>query len=80
MKVRDLIEALQELDPELEVVLQKDDEGNGYRRMHGVDDDAFVFTEELADYNIEGVYAELDLQSEFEEEDREEFDRVAVLY
>jgi len=33
MKIRELIEALQKFDPELEVYASKDDEGNGYRKL-----------------------------------------------
>lgn len=40
MKVRELIEALQSVDPEREVVLQKDSEGNGYSPCTGLDDNA----------------------------------------
>lgn len=40
MKVRELIEVLQQMDPERVVVLQKDGEGNGYSPCDGVDDNA----------------------------------------
>jgi hypothetical protein len=40
MKVKELIEALQEVDPEMEVILQKDSEGNGYSPLAGADLDA----------------------------------------
>lgn len=33
MKIKDLIEQLQKLDPELLVVLSKDEEGNGYSEL-----------------------------------------------
>lgn len=35
MKVKDLIEQLSVLDPELDVILQADAEGNGYKRACG---------------------------------------------
>ena len=38
MKVKDLIAALQNVDPEREVILQKDAEGNGYSPCAGIDD------------------------------------------
>lgn len=38
MKVKELIEELSKIDPELDVVLQIDPEGNGYREVNGVDD------------------------------------------
>jgi hypothetical protein len=38
MKVRDLIEALSKVDPDLEVVLAQDEEGNGYGKLRDIDD------------------------------------------
>jgi hypothetical protein len=35
MKVKELIEALREMDPEMEVILQGDPEGNFYNRAEG---------------------------------------------
>lgn len=40
MKVRELLEELADVDPEAEVILQKDAEGNGYSPLRGVDPDA----------------------------------------
>lgn len=40
MKVRELLEVLQSVDPEREVILQKDAEGNGYSPLRGADDNA----------------------------------------
>ena len=37
MKVKELIAALSAVDPESEVVLQKDSEGNGYSPLEGAD-------------------------------------------
>lgn len=37
MKVIELIAALQQMDPECEVILQKDAEGNGYSPLAGAD-------------------------------------------
>jgi hypothetical protein len=37
MKVKDLIAELQKLDGELQCVMQKDSEGNGYGPLEGVD-------------------------------------------
>jgi hypothetical protein len=39
MKVKELIEQLSELDPEMEVIMQKDSEGNGYSPLAGTDPD-----------------------------------------
>jgi hypothetical protein len=40
MKVKELIEELSKLDPESQVILQKDAEGNGYSPLYAVDGDA----------------------------------------
>lgn len=45
MKVSELIEALKDLPPEMEVILQKDAEGNGYSPLSGVDPDAIYMEE-----------------------------------
>lgn len=45
MKVKELIEELKLLDPESEVILQKDSEGNGYSPLEGVDGDAVYIPE-----------------------------------
>ena len=35
MKVRELIEVLKDVDPDIEVIMQKDAEGNGYSPLVG---------------------------------------------
>lgn len=40
MKVKDLMAELSEIDPESEVILQKDSEGNGYSPLYGVDNES----------------------------------------
>lgn len=40
MNVKELIEILSEFDPDAEVILQKDSEGNGYSPLSGADHDA----------------------------------------
>jgi hypothetical protein len=40
MKVKELIEFLSRCRPDLEVILQKDAEGNGYSPLEGADSDA----------------------------------------
>jgi hypothetical protein len=39
MNVRELSEKLKNLDPNMEVIIQKDSEGNGYSPLDGVDAD-----------------------------------------
>jgi hypothetical protein len=45
MKVSELIEALQEMDPDMEVIMQKDGEGNGYSPLSGADPDGIYVAE-----------------------------------
>jgi hypothetical protein len=45
MLVKDLLEALKELPPDAEVILQKDGEGNGYSPLEAVDADAVYVPE-----------------------------------
>lgn len=45
MKVKELLEALTGVDPEAEVILQKDAEGNDYSPLEGADSDAVYVPE-----------------------------------
>lgn len=45
MKVKKLIKELQKLDPNLEVILQKDSEGNGYSPLSEIDSHCVYFPE-----------------------------------
>lgn len=58
MKVRELIAELQKLDPELMVIKQKDDEGNGYHKMYVVDDDAYIENDSFDQYYLEVLSTE----------------------
>lgn len=40
MKVKELIEQLNSMDPEAEIILQKDGEGSGYSPLSGADHNA----------------------------------------
>ena len=40
MKVKELLKTLQDFDPNAEVVMQKDSEGNGYSPLRGIDLDS----------------------------------------
>jgi hypothetical protein len=58
MKVNELIEQLQGMDPEAEVILQKDAEGNGYAPLRGADPEAVYVPEnswsgEVYDTNLD---------------------------
>jgi hypothetical protein len=54
MKVKELIEQLSEMDPELEVILQKDAEGNGYSPLAGSDGDCVYEAESTYHGNVYG--------------------------
>lgn len=60
MKVKEVIAALEKLNPELEVVVARDDEGNGFRRVP----DGWVseekFTENFEDMVSSEDYDEYD--------------------
>ena len=45
MTVKDLLEALKDMPPDAEVILQKDGEGNGYSPLSDVDGDAVYVAE-----------------------------------
>ena len=45
MKVKELIEELQKMDPESELICQKDSEGNGYSPLAGADPNAVYIAE-----------------------------------
>lgn len=53
MTVAQLIEQLQELDPEMEVFLQKDSEGNGFETCRGADGHCvFYYDENSGEFEI----------------------------
>ena len=45
MKIKDLLAVLEDADPDAEVILQKDAEGNGYSPLSGVDTNAVYVAE-----------------------------------
>jgi len=45
MKVKDLIRELQLMDPEMEVIMQGDAEGNNYSPLEGVDENCVYIAE-----------------------------------
>lgn len=52
MKIKNLITELQKLDPNLEVILQKDSEGNGYSPLYGIDYEAIYIPESTWGGNV----------------------------
>lgn len=43
MKAKELIELLQRVDPETEIVVSRDSEGNGYNKLGSVNVDEYAF-------------------------------------
>lgn len=52
MKVKELIEELKKEDPEKDIILQKDPEGNGYSPIAGIDGNA-IYTDDYEVYDTE---------------------------
>lgn len=74
MKVSELIKRLQEVDPDNIVVLSRDGEGNGYRRLAGVDtssrynpEEDEVGLRELTEADRRSGYSEEDVMEEGED-------------
>lgn len=82
MKVKHLIEQLKELDGEMEVILQKDSEGNGYSPLAGTDSDCIY----VAESSWSGTVYDTTWTAEDAEMDEEEWSeyldqaRVVVLF
>lgn len=53
MKIKELIEALKAYNEELEIILQKDSEGNGYIKLYSAD---IVLSEDEITYYTNSVY------------------------
>lgn len=51
MKIKELIERLQALDPEMQVIMQGDAEGNSYSPLEGVDENCVY----IADTTWSGI-------------------------
>jgi len=84
MKVRELIEKLHELDPELSVWTSRDEEGNGYNRVHFDPEVRYVHEDEIDDYEVDSLRTLEDLHEEIEdgsieEEDIDSYVRVALI-
>lgn len=77
MRVRDLIEALQKLDPLTLVVLSSDAEGNSYRTLFGLWEGAFDREEQEA--GLRELDAEL-RDAGYEEEDVVDGEPCVVLW
>lgn len=78
MKVKELISQLRTLDQEAEVLMQKDDEGNGYRTPRGVEEDEAI-NAGYEDYIFLSQYESVQ-EIQDDDQDRLDFFSVAILY
>jgi hypothetical protein len=79
MKNKELIEILSAQDPEADVILQKDPEGNGYSPLSGADPNAVYDAEEAIVYNMNHTAADACMdEDEWEKITQQE--RCIVLY
>lgn len=78
--VADLIKELQRLPQDCFIVLQKDDEGNGYRFANGADDDAFFHGEQK--WEFDSLYTKEDIVDGGYEEEYDDggFTQCVVLF
>jgi hypothetical protein len=73
MLIKELKEQISDMEDNLEVYLQTDPEGNGYRKLSGIDDDAYIME------NDRRYRPNLYSLADTEEYD-DKFVRVAVVY
>lgn len=78
MKIRDLIAQLDQHDPELEVVLSRDPEGNGFHRLNDLSRAFADPTDIQGGYEIEQLRWREDLQEYGESES--DYTEVVVLW
>lgn len=76
MKVRELVAQLQELDPEMPVMLQSDPEGNGYFWASGADGISYVDRADLERDRTDSLYEVEDI----DEGDLDEYIKVAMVF
>jgi hypothetical protein len=82
MKVKELIAELQAMDPDMEVIVQKDSEGNGYSPLAGADPDAIYVADSTYSgevYPVEST-ADENCMEEKEWEELQKQPRAVILY
>ena len=78
MKVKELIAELSKIDPNLEVIMQKDSEGNGYGPLSGADSNCIYDGEDV--WNTDWTADEADMDEKDWELFKKENERCCVLY
>lgn len=78
MTVQELINILKQFDPQAQVIMQQDDEGNGYRNIRGAEEDETA----IIDYDDYVFLSHFESLSQAEDEygDDLAFTSVAVIY
>lgn len=66
MKVKELLEQLKTLDPDMELYLQIDQEGNGYEQVRGIDSDCVMVGDSVYSTNWSAKDADIE-EDEWEE-------------
>lgn len=81
MKVKELRKILSALDPNTEIIMSQDPEGNGYYKLADVSNGT-VAPSELSGYRIDGYYSDshTDDQCCLEEGERKTFTKVICLW
>ncbi len=69
MKVKDLLEKLKTLDPEMEVILQKDAAGNGFSPLAGADPDCIYVAHTTWSGDVYGADESYDEYEDFMDEE-----------
>jgi len=83
MKLKELKSLLNEMDDEMEVILQKDGEGNGYSPLAGVDNNGIYFPDTPWSgevYSLDWAAYEVGMEEDEWEEIKKNNNRVLILY
>lgn len=78
MKVKELIEQLKDMDPELDVWLQKDPEGNGYENVYCVTD-RFLIDENDDFWYLDWSASDADMKPQEWEEFKNSHSKVVMI-
>lgn len=75
MKVRDLLESIKDLDPDMEVIIQKDAEGNDYSPLSGVDSDCIY----VPDCNWSGQVYDVNWSADDADMEEDEWEEIKLM-
>lgn len=81
MKVKELIEGLKKVDPDLDVWKAKDSEGNGFMQVDDIADDLFLYIDPDRSWHSEECMDNEELREEIENQtDLEDWKNVVILW